>query len=62
MVEAEYHQSVSIGQYTLIDRQPVARLIDALEHRDGLAGRFADDLLKRQRGPMEQLQRAPDAL
>ena len=38
VVESEHHQSVGVGQDPFIDRQSITRLIDALEHGDGMAG------------------------
>ena len=46
MVEAEHHESVGVGQYPFIDRQSITRLIDALEHRDGMAGDVLGNLLE----------------
>ena len=46
VVEAEHQQRVGVRQHPLVDRQPVARLVDALEHRDRMAGHLADHLLE----------------
>ena len=62
VVEAEHHQRVGVGQDPFVDRQLVARLVDALEDGDRMAGGFADDLLEAERGAVEQLQRAGDPL
>ena len=34
MVEPEHQQGVGVGQDPLVDRQPEAGLVDALEHGD----------------------------
>ena len=41
VVEPEHHQGVGVGEDPLVDRQLVARLVDALEDRDRVARRFA---------------------
>ena len=46
MIESEHHQGVGVGENAFIDRQLVAGLVDALEDRDRMAGRFAGDLLE----------------
>ena len=62
VVQPEHQERVGVGQNPFVNRQLVAGLIDALEHSDRVAGGFAGDLLEVKRGPMEQLQRAGDAL
>jgi hypothetical protein len=62
MVEPEHHECVSVGEDPFVNRKPEARLIDALEYRDGVAGDFARQLLEVERGAMEQLERAGDTL
>ena len=62
MVEAEHHESVGVGQYPFIDRQSITRLIDALEHRDGMAGDVLGNLLEAERRPVKQFQRARNSL
>ena len=62
MVQAEHHQRVRVGQNPFVDGQPVAGLVHALEHRDRVPGDLAGELLEAQRGAVEQLQRAGDAL
>src|SRR5271166_2064313 len=62
VVESKHHQSVSVGQYPLVDRQPVARLIDALEHGDRMAGDVFGNLLEAESRTVKQLERARDSL
>ena len=62
MVQPEHQQGVGVRQDPLVDRQPVAGLVDALEHGDRMTGHLADRLLEVERGAVEQLQRARDAL
>ena len=65
MVEAEHlNQSVGVGQYPFIERtvQSITRLIDALEHCDGMAGDVLGNLLEAERRPVKQFQRARDSL
>ncbi len=62
MVEPEHHQRVGVGQDPLVDREFVAGLVDALEDGDRVPGGLLRDLLERQGGAVEQLQRACDAL
>ena len=62
VVEPEHHQGVGVGEDPLVDRKLVAGLVDALEHRDRMAGGFAGDFLEGQRRAVEQFQRAGDAL
>ena len=62
VVEAEHHERVGVGQNPLVDGQRVASLVNALEDGDWVAGSFAGNLLKAERGAMEQLQRAGDPL
>ena len=62
MVESENHQRVGVGEDALVDRLFEPGLIDALEHGDGMASRLARDLLKAERGAVEQFQRSGDAL
>ena len=62
VVQSEHHERVTVGQNPLVDRQFVARLVDALEDRDRVAGGFAGNLLKAQRRAMEEFQRAGDPL
>ena len=62
VVQPEDQQRVGVRQDPLVDRQPVAGLVDALEHGDRMAGHFAHRLLEVERGAVEQLQRARDAL
>ena len=49
VVQAEHHDRIGIRQDPFVDRQLVAYLIDALEHRDRMAGDFASDLLEAER-------------
>src|SRR4029453_7760867 len=53
---------VGVGQNPFVDGQLVASLVDTLEDGDRVAGGFADNLLKAERGAVEQLQRAGDSL
>jgi hypothetical protein len=53
---------VGVGEDSLVDRQLVSGLIDALEHRDRMAGCLLGQRLEVERGPMEQLQRSCDPL
>ena len=46
MVETEHHQRVGIGEDPLVDRQPVAGLVDALEDGDRVTRRFAGKFLE----------------
>ena len=62
VIEAEDEQRVGVVEDALVERQPVARLIDPLEHRDDVVGDFAHELLEGHPRPEEQLQRAGDAL
>ncbi len=62
VVQPEDHQRVRIRQDPLVDRLPIAGLVDPLEDGDGLVGGFAYELLKAQRGAVKQLQRAGNAL
>ncbi len=62
MVEAEHHERVGVGQHAFVDREPVAGLVDALEDGDRVSGRLLGQLLEGQRGPVEELQCACDAL
>ena len=62
MVEPEHHECVGVGENPLVNGQPEARLVDALEYRDGVAGDLAREPLEVERGAMEQLQRAGDPL
>ena len=62
MVEPEHHQRVGVGQNPLVDRKFVAGLVDALEDGDGVPGGLSRELLEGEGGPVEQLQRAGDAL
>ena len=34
VVQTEHQQRVRVGEHPLVERQLVARLVDALEHRD----------------------------
>ena len=61
-VEAEHEQRVRVPEHPLVEREPVAGLVDPLEHRDPLPGRFPDELLERHPGSEEQLERPRDAL
>ena len=49
VVEPEDHQRVGIRQDPLVDRLPIAGLVDPLEDGDGLVGGLAHQLLKAQR-------------
>ena len=62
MVEPEHHQRVGVGQDSLVDRKFVAGLVDALEDGDRVPGGLSRQLLEGEGGPVEQLQRACDAL
>ena len=62
MVEAEHHQRVGVVEDALVDGLGVAGLVDALEHRNRVTSHLAGQILERQRGAMEQLQRPGDAL
>ena len=62
VVEAEHHQGVGVVEDALVDGLGVAGLVDPLEHRDRVTGHLAGQVLERQRGAMEQLQRPGDAL
>ena len=55
MVETEHHQRVGVGQDSLVDRQLVAGLVDALEDGDRVPGGFSGELLECQGGPVEEL-------
>ena len=43
MIQSKHHQGVGVGQDSLVDREPVSGLVDALIHSDRMAGRFSDD-------------------
>ncbi len=62
MVEPEHHERVGVSQNPFVNRQLVARLVDALEHGDRVAGCFAGNLLEAERGAVKKLQRAGDPL
>ena len=62
MVETEHHERVGVGQHPFVDRELVTGLVDALEHRDRVAGGLLGQFLERQCGSMEQFQGARDAL
>jgi hypothetical protein len=54
MVQAKHEQRVAVVENALIDRLFVSGLIDALEDRDRMSGRFARDLLKAQSRSVKQ--------
>ena len=62
VVQAEHHQRVRVGEDSLVDRQLVARLVDALVDGHRMPGRLAHDLLEGEGGAVEQLQGAGDPL
>src|SRR5215217_3575147 len=62
MVQPEHQERVGVRQDPLVDRQLVASLVDALEHGNGLSGDLAYNLLKVERGAVEQLESASYAL
>ena len=62
VVQPEHHERVGVGQNPFVNRQLVARLVDALEHGDRMAGGLAGNLLEAERGAVEQLQRTGDPL
>ena len=62
MVESEHQERVGVRQNPFVNRQFVARLVDALEHCDRVAGGFAGNLLEAECGAVKKLQRAGDPL
>ena len=62
MIEAEDHHRIGVGQDTIVDRQFLPGLIDALIYRDRFAGHFLSETLKPYRRQMKQLQCACNAL
>ena len=62
VVQPEHHQGVGVGEDPLVDREPVAGLVDALEDGDRVAGGFAGQVLESQRRAVEKFQGAGDAL
>ena len=62
MVESEHQERVGVRQNPFVNRQSVARLVDALEHCDRVAGGFAGNLLEAECGAVKKLQRAGDPL
>ena len=62
VVQPEHQERIGVGQNPFVNRQLVARLVDALEHGDRVAGGFAGNLLEAERGAVEKLQRAGDSL
>ena len=46
VVQPEHQQRIGVSQNPLVNGQLVARLIDALEYRDRMAGGFAGNLLE----------------
>ena len=56
MIESEHHQGVGVGENAFIDRQFVAGLVDALEDRNRMAGRFTGDLLETEGRAVEQFE------
>jgi hypothetical protein len=62
MVESEHQERVGVRQNPFVNRQFVARLVDALEHCDRVAGSFAGNLLEAECRAVKKLQRAGDPL
>ena len=62
VIEPEDQQSVGVGQCPFINWQSVARLIDSLENRHGVAGDVFGNLLEVERRPVKQFQRTGDPL
>src|SRR5438477_12855824 len=62
MVEAEHHQSISVGENTIIQWQALPSLINPLVIHHRMPGCFANDILKSYDGQMEQLQRSCNSL
>ncbi len=62
VVEPEHQQRVGVVEDALVDRLWIAGLVDPLEHRHGMAGEFPGEVLKGQRGAVEEFQRSGDAL
>ena len=62
VVESEHHERVGICQDPFVNRQLVARLVNALENGDRMAGGFAGNLLEAERGAVEKLQRTRNPL
>ncbi len=53
VIEPEHHQGVGVGQYPLVDRQSITRLVDALKDRDRVTGYLPGELLEVQRRAVE---------
>jgi len=62
MVQSEHEESIRVVQNPVVDRQLVARLIDALKYGDRMAGDVADHLLEIECGSVEELERSRDPL
>ena len=56
MVETEHHERVGVGQDAFVDRELVAGLVDALEHRHRVPGGLSGEVLERQGGAVEEFQ------
>jgi hypothetical protein len=62
VVKPEHQQGVGVGKDPFVNRKFVARLVDALEDGDRVAGGFASQVLEGQRRAVEKFQGAGDAL
>ena len=62
VVETEHHQRVGVLQDAFVDRELVSCLVNPLKYRGRMAGDLGNDLLKGERGAVEQLQRACNSL
>ena len=62
VVESKHHERVGIGEDPFVNRQLEARLVNALENGDRMAGGLAGHLLEAKRGTVEKLQRTRNPL
>src|SRR5262245_7178829 len=62
VVEAKNHNRIGVCEHALVQRKLEPCLVDALKHRDGMAGSLLNKLLKWRPCPEEQFQRSRNAL
>ncbi len=62
MIETEHHQRVCVRQDSFVDRKLVPGLVDSLKYCNRMSGDFTYDLLKRERGAVEQFQGPSNSL
>src|SRR3954454_22644829 len=62
VVESQHHEGVRVGQDAFVDRKLVAGLVDTLEDRHRMRGRFLWHCWRIQGGPVERFQCPRDAV